>query len=160
MHACMQFVWSRGKHTIKKRTQQRVETWWVMADEDVAVSETRRRLRPLQCMAYSLSSLFIFSVWHGRYMRSCNLHSWHGRRHETNKEVIYGSTVIYAVCVFHPFAPPSHGLFLIYTILSSFVVFLLCSSSMAWSSHGWQHEVLKSTPFISPWHGRRYEINK
>ena len=93
-----------------------------MANEDVAVSETRRRLRPLQCMAYSLSSLFIFSVWHGRYTRSCNLHPWHGQRHETNKEVIYGSTVIYVVHVFHPFAPPSHDLFLIYTTLSSFVV--------------------------------------
>ena len=112
----------------------------------MAVSETRRRLHPLQCMTYSLSSLFIFSVWHGRYTRSCNLHPWHDRRHETNKEVIYGSTVIYAVRVFHPFVPPSHGLFLIYTTLSSFVVFLLCSSSMAWSSHGRRYEVLKSTP--------------
>ena len=35
--------------------------------------------------------------------------------------------------LFVPFALVSHGLYLIYTTLSSFVVFLLYLSSMAWS---------------------------
>ena len=98
----------------------------------MAVSETRRRLRPLQCMAYSLSSLFIFSVWHGRYTRSCNLHPWHGRRDDTKqtKEVIYGSTVIYAVRLSSLCSAVSRSLLNLYNSL------LLCSLSSLFIFYG------------------------
>ena len=110
----MQFVWSRGKHTrnVRNNVSRRSELW---------------RMKMWQCQRRgvvfthysawcSLSSLFIFygmvttqdPVIYTRGMvddtkqirKSCNvrrLFHWHGRRHETNKEIIYGSTVIYAV---------------------------------------------------------------